>query len=233
MSGSENSGFGEKKPDQNKGKEGGAAHHQQLAAKVKQYAGAGPIGTKHHEKDEPDDVQDDEAAVQRFFNPAHRPSFSLTVTLTCLILCASMPPVAAFFSLTFVVTMLLLMIFAFLNMEGPWGRTLDILSRGRLIAMLAALALYPPLSIEQTRVFMALLTGEAPPGLLPAFAFAMLCAAQTAIALVLMVAAVPPRRVYANLRRVAEMLPAGMARWLRHRIALGERRFNLDTGDER
>ncbi|MGE4278205.1 MAG: hypothetical protein AB7G62_01375 [Magnetospirillum sp.] len=233
MNKSEEIGPGEKKPDQNKRKQGGDPHDQQLAAKIKQYVGTGQIGANHHDKDEPDDVQYDEARVQGFLNAVHRPSFSLTVTLTCLILCASVPLVAVFFSLTFVVTILLLAVLAFLNKDGPWGRTLDILSRGRLIAMLAAVALYPPLSNEQVRAFVAHpLTGEAPAGLLPALAFAMLCGAQTAIAPILMLEAIPPRRVYATLRRLADALPAGMARWLRHRIALGEHRFGLGTGSE-
>lgn len=233
MSGSEEIGPGEKKPDQNKRKQGGDPHHQKLAAEIKKYVGTGPVSATHHEQDKTDDVQYDEAGVQGLLNAAHRPLLSLTVTLTYLILCASVPLVAAFFSLTLVVVMLVLAVLAFLTMEGPWGHTLDILSRGRLIAMLAAVALYPPLSLEQVRDFVGHpLTGEAPAGLLPALAFGMLCAAQTAIATVQMVAAIPPRRVYAALRRVADMLPAGMARWLRHRIVLGEQHFGLGTGSE-
>lgn len=233
MTPSKDTGFHKKEANQNKRNERSDQHHQELVAEVEEYVFARSVGTKHHKDDKAKDIQHDEAGFQRLSSFVHDPLLSLVVTLTCIILCASVPVVAVFFSLTFVCTMTVLAFFGFLlDVESRLGRTLDLLSRGRLIAILAAVALYPPLSLEQLRFFVGLsmLAGEAPPGLLPAITFAMLCAAQTGIALVLMVTAIPPRRVYAVLRRVADVLPAGMARWLRHRIAQGERHCNLHTG---
>ena len=234
MSGSENTGLPEKQATSQKSKDHSADDKEQAAAKIIKQIIPADTDTYDQYKQKHGCVQCGCHHIGKAGNSFHV-HLSLGATLACIFLCGFVPMAAVFFGPVLLIAGILAMIVREINIILIG--TLDILRRGRLIAMLAAVALYPPLSLEQVRFFMwhplALLAGDVPPGLLPAFAFAMLCAAQTALATVLMIEAIPPRRVYAALRRVADGLPAGMARWLRYRIALGERRFNLDTGDER
>jgi hypothetical protein len=193
-------------------------------------------GADHDDQDEAQDIQHGKAGVQRFCDPAHRPALSVPVTLICITLCAFLTSLAVIFSLAFVFSVLALTPFADrLKAGSPLDHALDIFSRGRLIAMLAAVALDPQLSAEQVRFLAGLplhaLAEAVPPGLTAALAFTILCAVQTAVAAVLMVQAIPPRRIYAALLRVADMLPAGMAGRMRRRIVLAEQRFNSITAE--
>lgn len=180
---------------------------------------------------ENDNAQRGDAHVQQFHNPAHAPVFSFAVTLACSILCACMPSVAVFFCLLLVLSSMAALVFVCeAKARKRSTAALDIISRGRFIAIVAAVALHPPLTLEQVVFFvghpLAMLAGNAPPGLGAALTFSMLCAVQTGIALVLALETIPSRRATAFVLGIASILPSGMGRWLRTRITQADHRRN-------
>lgn len=185
--------------DQNLGQ-----HHsndeEKAAAKIEEKIVPGHIHTNSQEKAETYSADGGNANACKVVQPLHELSFSLIVTLTCSILCVSMPLVAVFFGPALLIACMLVTVLVYEAKAHPhWIGALKIFSRGRLVAMLVAVGLYPPLSIDQVRFLMvnplAMVAGDAPPGLPTAFTFAMLCAMQTGIATVLALEAIPRDRL--------------------------------------
>lgn len=146
----------------------------------------------------------------------HSRTLSMAVTMTCGMLCALMPPIAMYFGFLFVLLMAPTAIFLDKLGQCPGAmRLLDAVSRGRLVSMMAALALYPSLPAASTLSLLrhpAWVVGiSAPPGLLAAFAFALLCCVQCVMAFVLVMESIPLTTVYGVARRLAARLPSVIA----------------------
>lgn len=179
-----------------------------------------------HPQDEAEqnEVQHGDSSGHRVARAGHGSLLSLAVTMVCGILCASLPPVAVFFGPVLVAVALVLAVLCpDLDPRSLLAKLLDTASRGRLVAMLAAVALYP---FSSTVTLSLIFGGAAPVGFWLAFAFAMLCAIQTGIALVLMVASIPAQTVIDAMRRGARRLPPGLAGWLLNCAATAEQHAN-------
>lgn len=156
----------------------------------------------------------------------HGAVLSLVVTVVFVILAMSMPAFTAFLGPALFMTVL---VAAFFSDHGGFrlASRLDAFSRGRLIAMLAAVALYrpPPPALVLFLIHHPLRMFDAGRvlGLWPSLAFALLASVQTGMALAALLTACPA--VTTALLRVAGVLPAAPARWLRRRILLAQRRL--------
>ncbi len=179
------------------------------------------VDAKGHDDGEHDEVRHGHSGGSEW--SVHRLLISLAVTVTCVILCLRLLPVVLFFTQTlFLAFVVLVVTIDHLNPRSEMARALERFGAGRLIAMLAALALFPPLSPDATVAVIRhpwwLIVPHASPDLRLAVAFALLSAVQCAVAMVLMLDAIPPAAVYGSGRRVAAMLPAeiaiGLGRWI-------------------
>lgn len=151
---------------------------------------------------------------------------SFAVTAACFILSLHQLPISLFFTQAwFIAVVALAMLGGKLRQNEGLARALKAFGNGRLISMLAAVALYPsvPDAITLAILHHPIWLLSAYGGFRSAFLFAGLAALQCAVATIQLLDSIPAAAVYSGARRLTSLLPSAAANALKRRIDAAER----------